>query len=253
MTEGLDWHFDIQHIAAQTRGLRTMGMPNAVVAYLEADSKSWPQWRQSHAAEHANARIVQIVDSVRSVVGNPQRMSVTLAGHSGGGSFMFGFIEGQLTIPQWIERIVFLDANYNFDSLQHGSKLDEWLKRRSRHKLVVMAYDDRNIMLDGKRVVSDSGGTWRASRRMINYLSPRYSLDSGSLGEFVRYRGKQIELDLHPNPANKILHTVMIGEMNGYMHALLTFRQSYEGRPTLLKSERAYTAWVDSGSSPGSN
>ena len=245
MAPNLDWHFDIQHIAAQTRALRTMGLPNAVVVYLEAEKLSWPTWRSAHAAEHANARIVQVVDSLRSVIGNPKEMTITLAGHSGGGSFMFGFIDGQLAIPQWIDRIVFLDATYNFDSLQHGQKLADWLDANPSHKLVSLAYDDRNIMLGGKRVVSDSGGTWRASHRMIRYLDPRYHLDSTTLGEFNRFHSKQIELLIHPNPENKILHTTMIGEMNGYMHALLTGRSGYDNGTSLLKSERAYTKWVE--------
>jgi hypothetical protein len=243
MTPGLDWHFDIQHIAAQTRALRAMGLPNATVAYLEAEKRSWPSWRSSH--DQANARIVQIVDSLRRVAGRPDNF--TLAGHSGGGSFMFGFIEGQPSIPQWVNRIVFLDANYNFDSLQHGAKFTDWLRADPQHKLVVIAYDDRNIMLDGKRVVSDDGGTWRASHRMLAYLSPRYAIDSTTAGEFNRFHSSQIEILIHPNPENKILHTTMIGEMNGYMHALLTGRPDYDRGRSLLRSERSYTKWVDNG------
>jgi hypothetical protein len=244
MKPNLDWHYDIQHIAAQTRALRTMGLPNATVAYLEAEKLSWPSWRSAHAPQNANARIVQIVDSLRQVVGNPKGMTVTLAAHSGGGSFVFGFIEGQPSIPSWVDRIVFLDATYNFDSLQHGQKLTDWLNANAAHKLVSLAYDDRNIMLDGKKVVSDSGGTWRASHRMIRYLDPRYHLDSTTLGEFNRFHSGQIDLLIHPNPDNKILHTTMIGEMNGYMHALLTGRSSYDSGPSLLKSQRAYAKWV---------
>lgn len=241
MVEGLDWHFDIQNIGAQTRALRTMGFPNAIVAYLEADSKSWPSWRQSRGYEKANRRIVEIVDQVRRAAGEPEAMRVTLAGHSGGGSFMFGFIEGQDSIPRWIDRIIFLDANYNFD-WSHGEKLVKWLRDDARHHLVVLAYDDRNIMLDGKKVVSDSGGTWRASERMINYLREPYEFSTDTLGEFRRYRAPQVDILLHPNPENKILHTTMIGEMNGYMHAMLTGRGGYVGG--LLKTSRAYSAFT---------
>src|SRR5690349_15749683 len=41
MAEGVDWHYDIQHIGAQTRALRAQGIPQAIVAYIEADNKSW--------------------------------------------------------------------------------------------------------------------------------------------------------------------------------------------------------------------
>ena len=130
MHEGLDWHYDIQNIGAQTRALRARGMPQAIVVYLEADKRSWPAWRQSLGYAQANRRIVEIVDQIRYAVGNPGKMIVTLTGHSGGGSFMFGFIDGQDSLPSWLERIAFLDANYNFE-YQHGEKLVKWLRRWS--------------------------------------------------------------------------------------------------------------------------
>jgi hypothetical protein len=244
LAEGVDWHYDIQHIGAQTRALRTLGLPQAIVVYLEADTKSWPQWRQVRGYDKANARIVEIVDQIRMAISNPPHLSVTLTGHSGGGSFMFGFIEGQDSLPSWLERIAFLDANYNFD-YRHGEKLVKWLRGNPKNTLVVIAYDDRNIMLDGKKVVSDSGGTWRASERMMNYLREPFEFTSDTLGQFRRFHSSQIEVLLHPNPENKILHTVMIGEMNGYMHAMLVRRPSYDRGEMLLKPARAYTQWVE--------
>lgn len=47
MAEGVDWHFNIQHIGAQTRRLREILLDeNIIVVYLETESKSWPQWRR---------------------------------------------------------------------------------------------------------------------------------------------------------------------------------------------------------------
>ena len=244
LTEGMDWHFDIQHIGAQTRALRARGLSQAIVAYLEADSKSWPQWRRAQGYDKANASIVDIVSRVRDAIGNPPHLRVTLTGHSGGGSFMFGFIEGQDSLPRWLERIAFLDANYNFEP-RHGVKLGAWLRRDTVNTLVVLAYDDREITLDGKKVVSDSGGTWRASRRMIDNLGPSFPLTEERIGDFIRYHGSHIEILLHPNPQNRILHTEMIGEMNGYMHALLVRRPDYERSETVLTSTRAYSDWVE--------
>jgi hypothetical protein len=240
----VDWHFDIQHIAAQTRALRARGMPQAVVVYLEAEGKSWPSWRAKLGYTRANARIVDIVDQLRLVIGNPPTMPVTLTGHSGGGSFMFGFIEGQDSLPSWLTRIAFLDANYNF-APPHGDKLVAWLRGSAERRLVVMAYDDREIMLDGKKVVGDSGGTWRASQRMIETLGSTLALKRDTLGAFIRYRAPQVEILLHPNPQNRILHTEIIGEMNGYMHAMLTGRPAYDKGESLLKPSRAYTAFVE--------
>jgi len=242
--DGIGWRFDIQHIAAQTRALRARGLPQAVVVYLEADGKSWPSWRARLGYPRANARIVEIVDQLRAAIGNPPGLAVTLTGHSGGGSFMFGFIEGQDSLPAWLTRIAFLDANYNF-APPHGDKLVAWLRGSAERRLVVLAYDDREIMLDGKKVVGDSGGTWRASQRMIENLSAALAFTKDSLGAFIRYRAPQVEILLHPNPQIKILHTEMIGEMNGYMHAMLTGRPAYERGESLLRPSRAYSAFVE--------
>ena len=46
--EGDDWHFDIQHISAQTRFIRQQLKENFVVIYLENNYKSWPAWKQHH-------------------------------------------------------------------------------------------------------------------------------------------------------------------------------------------------------------
>ena len=245
--DSVRWRFDIQHIAAQTRALRTRGIPNAIVVYLEADSKSWPEWRRRLGYDRANARIVEMVDQLRAELRLPANAAVTLTGHSGGGSFITGFIDGQPALPPWLERIAYLDANYSFE-YRHGDKLAQWLRGDAARTLVVMAYDDREIMLDGKKVITDSaGGTWRASSRMMNYLREPFHFTADTLGEFLRYRASQVQFLLHPNKANRILHTVMIGEMNGYMHAMLARRPDYERGASLLVARREYTAFVDSG------
>src|SRR5438132_6660735 len=61
---GMDWHFDIQHIAAQVRKLREIDRDaNVVVACLEAEKKSWPAWRKERGGE--NGKIIrEIVDKV---------------------------------------------------------------------------------------------------------------------------------------------------------------------------------------------
>ena len=244
LTDSTAWRYDIQHIGAQTRALRARGLPQAIVAYLEADTKSWPAWRSRLGYERANARIVEIVDQLRAELHAPPRLAVTLTGHSGGGSFAFGFIDGQDSLPPWLERVAFLDSNYSFE-YRHGEKLVQWLRGDPRRTLVVLAYDDRNIMLDGRKVVSDSGGTWRASSRLVNYLREPFGFAADTLGDFLRYRAPQIEVLLHPNRENRILHTALIGELNGYLHALLVRRPEYQRGAPVLKAGRAYAQWIE--------
>lgn len=248
--ESVGWRFDIQHIAAQTRAFRARGFSNTVVAYLEADSKSWPSWRAQLGYPRANARIVALVNEVRAAVSGTADVRVTLAAHSGGGSFLFGFIEGQDALPRWLDRIIMLDANYNF-SATHVGPITRWLRDDSRHALEVLAYDDREIMLDGKKVVADDGGTFRATARMraafVNSFAVQFTDDT--IGAFLRARAPQIELLVHPNPHNRILHTEMIGEMNGYLYALLQQRGADDhiapvAAASLLRPARAYTAFV---------
>ena len=182
--DGVGWRYDIQHIGAQTRALRARGpvaLAQAAVVYLEAGGRSWPAWRQQYGSGRANARIQTIVEQLRESIG-ASRVPVTIAAHSGGGSFIFGFLDGPDEIPEWVQRIAFLDANYSF-APAHGDRIARWLARDARHTLVVLAYDDREIMLDGRKVVSDSGGTWRASQRMIQSMMRHFVLDRDTVGD----------------------------------------------------------------------
>src|SRR5207244_13334865 len=94
---------------------------------------------------------------------------VTLTGHSGGGSFVFANIAAADAIPADIERISFLDSNYSYsDDAKHGDKLLAWLNGDANGRLHVIAYDDREITVNGTKVVSDKGGTFRATNRMLD-------------------------------------------------------------------------------------
>jgi hypothetical protein len=54
---GDDWHFNIQHIGAQTRWLRErLTTVTLVVAYLECEGKSWPAWRKKHDPKDEQVR-----------------------------------------------------------------------------------------------------------------------------------------------------------------------------------------------------
>ena len=89
-----DWRMDIQHVGAQIRLLRSIDASrNIAVAVIEADGKSWPAWRAKHA--DSSKFILNIVDGLRAEtkIGNTLP-TVFLTGHSGGGSFTFGLLNG---------------------------------------------------------------------------------------------------------------------------------------------------------------
>jgi hypothetical protein len=157
MRPGDDWHFDIQHIAAQTRFLRALITNRTVVLVcLEAGSKSWPAWRKAHGDKD----IPGIIESVEKRFA-ANRLEVVLASHSGGGSFTFGYLNNVEKIPGDIGRIAFLDSDYAYDSARgHAEKLAAWLRASESHCLTVLAYNDDAALLDGKPFVSAEGGTW---------------------------------------------------------------------------------------------
>ncbi len=241
--DGLDWHYEIQHIAAQVRLLREL-FPDERIALIvvQANSLSWPNWRQT--VPEANAKIARMIDDWRRRFGTDD-CKVAITGHSGGGSFNFGAIEGADQLPEYVDRFAFLDSNYSFDADKHAAKFETWLKGDDSRRLVVICYDDREIMLDGKKVVGPTGGTFRATGRMRDALGKVFPLaesDDPPFHETVGLDGR-IHFYIHPNPENKILHTVLVGEMNGLVHAL-TLGTSQEGKWGTFGGPRAYTKWV---------
>src|SRR3954453_15662797 len=125
----------------------------------------------------------RVVEAVRAWVPG-ENVRISLAGHSGGGSFLFGFIDGGDAIPDAVERIVFLDANYSYsDADHHGDKLLAWLRGDAERQLVVVAYDDRNVTLSGKKVVGPDGGTFRATERMYQRFSKNVPFSDATVGD----------------------------------------------------------------------
>jgi hypothetical protein len=238
-----DWHFDIQHVAAQVRRFREINAdPQRVLAGLEAEGLSWPAWKKARPDGPKTIRAV--VDRIRQWIGSKD-ISIALAGHSGGGSFLFGFIDGGEEIPNEIERIIFLDSNYNYSDDKHADKIIAWLKKDAAHRLVVLAYDDRRITLNGKLVVGPDGGTYRATERMLaSFAKRKIEIGESVRGDFRVLHGMngQITMLVHRNPENKILHTILVGEMNGLLCGLSS--AATDEKWGAFGGPRAYTRWV---------
>lgn len=238
---GDDWHYDIQHIGAQTRLLRQMLPDRAlVVAYLENNLKSWPAWRK----KHGDKLIPEILDQVKKIFAGSE-MEIVLSGHSGGGSLIFGYLNAVEKIPDEVVRIAFLDSNYAYDrALGHKDKLAGWLKAGDRHCLCVLAYNDAVALLDGKSFVSAAGGTWGRSHAMQGDLAEEFKFTSQTNAEFQKFFALdgRLQFLLKENPERKIFHTVQV-ERNGFIHCLVCGTAN-EGKGYEYFGERAYGKWI---------
>jgi hypothetical protein len=237
---GDDWHYDIQHLAAQTRWLRNIiTNKTVVVAYLEAGGKSWPAWRKLHD----DKKNPETLDAVRGIFSSNQ-VEVVLASHSGGGSLIFGWLNALDKIPDGVTRIAFLDSDYTYNPTNHADKIRNWLATSSEHHLCVLAYQDYLALLNGKTFVSENGGTWGRSHAMLEDLKLQFTftyITNGNLEKYSANNG-QIEFLLMENPEKKIFHTVQV-EQNGFIQSILSGTPD-EGKGYEYFGERAYVNWI---------
>lgn len=214
-----DWLFDVQHIGAQTRWLRAREREvNLVVAYLQAEPKSFGQWKRAQP-DHP-ARVGAMVGALRARFPGA---TLVLTGHSAGGSFTFSYLDGVERIPDDVERIAFLDSNYAYDAtLGHAAKLTAWLAASEAHRLVVLAYEDHVALLGGQTFVSAEGGTWGRSQAMLRDFSEKMVFERSDADGLQRHTalGGRVEFWLKENPTKAVLHTRQV-ELNGFIHALL--------------------------------
>ena len=242
MQPGDDWHFDIQHIAAQTRFVRTLDKKNNyVVVYLMAEQKSWPAWKR--AVENSKLRIKNIVDSLADRF-KDYYPKIILNGHSGGGSFIFGYLDGVEKIAGNIERIAFLDSDYGYEDSLHTRKIVDWLQTKS-HKLIVLAYNDSIVIFNGKQLVSATGGTWYRSRLMQRKLAETFPFKTVADTAFINHQALngRIRMILKENPNGLIYHTVQV-EKNGFIYSLLSNTIFDKRKHFTYFGERVYERFI---------
>ena len=241
MQPGDDWHYDIQHIGAQTRFLRSLIKDRAVVVvYLEASLKNWPAWRK----QHGDKLIPEVIATVKKMFAGHE-VETVLSGHSGGGSLIFGYLNAVDQIPNDVVRIAFLDSNYAYDrAAGHKDKLVKWLDAPDHHCLCVLAYNDAVALLDGKHFVSAAGGTWGKSHAMQSDLAEEFKFTTETNADFQRFTALdgRVQFILKENPEQKIFHTVQV-ERNGFIHCMVSGTPD-EGKGYEYFGPRAYVKWI---------
>ena len=240
--EGDDWHFNIQHIGAQTRFLRSVIKDQIlVVAYLENTQKSWPQWK-ANTPEYEK-QVKKMVDDVKEIFASWQP-KVVLNGHSGGGRFIFSYLDAVNEIPKDVVRIAFLDSDYGYEDSIYGPKLERWLKTGTDKFLCALAYNDSVVVYNGKPLVSPTGGTWYRTKMMQKYLSKQFPFKNQQNDSLIwnHSKRKRIEIILKTNPDKKIFHTVQV-ELNGFIHSILSGAKLEQKNYTYF-GERAYSNFI---------
>jgi len=219
ITPGDDWHYDIQHIRAQTKFIRNaMKRVNFVVIYLENIFISWPAWKRKH--EDYRILIPHFVDSLAGLIGGKQKV-IYFNGHSGGGSFIFGYLSAVEIIPSQVRRISFIDSDYGYDS-SYYPKIRDWLKHNHRTFLNVFAYNDSIALYNGKPFVSPTGGTWYRSHLFLQHLAKDFTFTKSHTDSLVIYKSpdKRIQFFFKINTDQGIYHTQQV-ELNGFIHSVL--------------------------------
>lgn len=237
-----DWHFDIQHIKAQTDYLRSvMTDHNLVVAYMANTLKSWPAWKREAPGRPAEIR--RMVDSITGSFAS-YHPRVMLNSHSGGGSFIFGYLDAVDEIPDNIQRIAFIDSDYGYEDSLHTRKLVHWL-RSGKHYLTVLAYNDSVVIFNGKPLVSPTGGTWYRSKLLQRNLAKEFQFKSAVDTAFMTYSAlsNRVDIRLKTNPEGKIYHTEQVAR-NGFIHTVVSGTRYARRARYNYWGERVYGAFI---------
>jgi len=242
LIENDDWHYNIQHIGAQTRFLRrVLNKQTVVVVYLEAKQKSWPSWKKNNPDYLQETK--SIVNDITAMF-SPWNPQVVLNGHSGGGRFIFSYLEAVGKIPDTVKRIAFLDSDYGYEDSIHGPQLVKWLNSGRDKFLCTLAYNDSIVIYNDKPLVSPTGGTWYRSKMMKEYLAGSFHFREEVKYTLVWYTSpdRRIEIILKANPGKKIYHTDQV-ELNGFIHSILSGTK-HEQKKYSYFGERAYSDFI---------
>ncbi len=243
MAPGDDWHFDIQHIAAQTRYIRKlMKDRQVVVAYMANELKSWPAWKRQQP--NGPAEIKRMVDSIAGIF-SQFRTELALNSHSGGGSFLFGYLDAVPAIPNDLSRISFIDSNYGYEDSLHTQKIAKWLSASRKHHLTVLAYNDSVVIYNGKPLVSPTGGTWYRTQLMQQKLAASFRFTKSVDSSFINYSALLNRIDIHlkTNQEGKIYHTEQVAR-NGFIHTILSGTRYEKKAEYKYWGERVYGEFI---------
>jgi hypothetical protein len=188
--------------------------------------------------------IPHIVDTIWNLFPSGTHKSLYLNGHSGGGSFILGYLQSMPEIPTIVERITFLDSDYGYDSSFYP-KFKNWLQQNKKNYLTVFAYNDSIALYNGKPIVSEKGGTWYRSHLLLQHLQQGFPIHNTRRDSLVVYESnnKRIAFFFKENPERKIFHTQQV-ELNGFIHSVL-YGTKKENNGYEYFGPRAYSKFIE--------
>ena len=244
LEDGDDWHYDIQHIGAQTRFVRnTLKDKNVITIYLQPTNNAWQLYDNNHPSDYINL-IQQMVTSILSQFSEFD-YKVTLNSHSAGGSWILRYMEGVSELPTWIDRLGFIDSNYNYrlNPVRYDGMFKQFLNERDSTNLCFLVYNDSTALLNGSHFIG-SGGTWCTAKFMKERLDPYFTFVDSHDVSFYRYIAldKRFKILMKKNPTQAILHTVQVYR-NGFIHTMLSGTE-YENVGYQYYGEPAYLEYI---------
>lgn len=231
--DSASWRDGIQHIEAQSKWLREIpGYENLIVVYLEAKGRSWPGWKRDHLNDYL--RYIRSIDStIKQSLALPA-YTIMLNGHSGGGRFIFSYIDAFERLPPDVSRISFIDSNYGYEA-KYEASLKNFCENGG--VLTVFAYNDSIALYNGKPFVSDTGGTWYRSYMMLRDFENSVQFvkeEDDSLITYTAARKNTIFI-FKKNPDRGIYHTEQVA-YNGFIHSILAGTTYHENGYTYFGS-----------------
>jgi hypothetical protein len=208
-----------------------------VVAYLENSFESWPTWTRKHPDYVILSR--QIIDTLYKLIPSKRKV-IYLNSHSGGGRFIFDYMDGVSAIPSYIQRISFLDSDYGYDS-SYLFKIKNWLRNHKVHYLTVFAYNDSVALYKGNPLVSATGGTWYRSYLMLHQLALFFRFHKTEDDSLIVFKSgnERLQFFFKTNPSGGIFHTTQL-ELNGFIHSLFAGTK-YDSKGYQYFGKRAYS------------
>lgn len=233
--DSASWKDGIQRIEAQSHWLRqNSNLQNLIVVYLEAGLLAWPAWKRENINNYREL-ILSIDSTIKSIL-NLTSYYIMLTGHSGGGRFIFSYLDAYNGAPKDVRRISFIDSNYGYE-FKYREPIERFI--RDGGIVTVFAYNDSIALYNGKPFVSDTGGTWYRSFMMLHDLEQGWKFSKKEESGLIHYTSEQenIFFVFKTNPDRGIYHTEQVA-LNGFIHSLLA------GTPYHEKSYKYFSSPV---------